>query len=133
MSRNGNPWDNAAGESFMKTLKYEEVHRKNTGIWLRRGPRLARFWRKSTTRNAFTPPSATCLRWKKNYFAGKFRSPHLYQLACVPEKPRRERRGDSAYPTAGVAVDQTYTVQNHRMRVVTLDLNRLWTEIAQSR
>jgi putative transposase len=27
MSRNGNPWDNAACESFMKTLKYEEVLR----------------------------------------------------------------------------------------------------------
>jgi putative transposase len=27
MSRNGNPWGNAACESFMKTLKYEEVHR----------------------------------------------------------------------------------------------------------
>ncbi|MGA3327178.1 MAG: IS3 family transposase [Terriglobia bacterium] len=27
MSRKGNPWDNAAGESFMKTLKYEEVYR----------------------------------------------------------------------------------------------------------
>jgi transposase InsO family protein len=27
MSRQGNPWDNAACESFMKTLKYEEVHR----------------------------------------------------------------------------------------------------------
>jgi putative transposase len=27
MSRRGNPWDNAACESFMKTLKYEEVHR----------------------------------------------------------------------------------------------------------
>src|SRR5208282_3151328 len=24
MSRKGNPWDNAASESFMKTLKYEE-------------------------------------------------------------------------------------------------------------
>jgi len=28
MSRKGNPWDNAACESFMKTLKYEEVLRK---------------------------------------------------------------------------------------------------------
>ena len=28
MSRKGNPWDNAACESFMKTLKYEEVHRR---------------------------------------------------------------------------------------------------------
>lgn len=27
MSRSGNPWDNAACESFMKTLKYEEVYR----------------------------------------------------------------------------------------------------------
>jgi putative transposase len=27
MSRKGNPWDNAAVESFMKTLKYEEVLR----------------------------------------------------------------------------------------------------------
>ena len=27
MSRKGNPWDNAACESFMKSLKYEEVHR----------------------------------------------------------------------------------------------------------
>lgn len=27
MSRRGNPWDNAACESFMKTLKYEEVFR----------------------------------------------------------------------------------------------------------
>ena len=27
MSRKGNPWDNAACESFMKTLKYEELFR----------------------------------------------------------------------------------------------------------
>ena len=27
MSRTGNPWDHAAGESFMKTLKCEEVYR----------------------------------------------------------------------------------------------------------
>jgi hypothetical protein len=27
MSRKGNPWDNAACESFMKTLKYEDAHR----------------------------------------------------------------------------------------------------------
>jgi transposase InsO family protein len=29
MSRKGNPWDNAACESFMKTLKYEEVLRQD--------------------------------------------------------------------------------------------------------
>ncbi len=27
MSRTGNPWDNAACQLFMKTLKYEEVYR----------------------------------------------------------------------------------------------------------
>ena len=27
MSRKASPWDNAARESFMKTLKYEEIHR----------------------------------------------------------------------------------------------------------
>jgi transposase InsO family protein len=27
MSRKGHPWDNAACESFMKTLQYEQVHR----------------------------------------------------------------------------------------------------------
>jgi transposase InsO family protein len=33
MSRKGNPWDNAACESFMKTLKYEEVHRNEYRDW----------------------------------------------------------------------------------------------------
>ncbi len=31
MSRKGNPWDNAACESFIKTLKYEEVYRTEYG------------------------------------------------------------------------------------------------------
>jgi transposase InsO family protein len=29
MSRKANPYDNAMAESFMKTLKYEEVYREN--------------------------------------------------------------------------------------------------------
>ena len=33
MSRKGNPWDNAACESFMKTLKYEEVFRQEYRDW----------------------------------------------------------------------------------------------------
>jgi len=31
MSRKGNPWDNATCESFLKTLKYEEVYRTEYG------------------------------------------------------------------------------------------------------
>jgi transposase InsO family protein len=37
MSRRGNPYDNAACESFMKTLKYEEVYRRNTATCRRPG------------------------------------------------------------------------------------------------
>ena len=33
MSRKGNPYDNAAMESFMKTLKYNEVYLKNYETW----------------------------------------------------------------------------------------------------
>jgi transposase InsO family protein len=29
MSRKGNPYDNATAESFMKTLKYEQVYRED--------------------------------------------------------------------------------------------------------
>ena len=62
MSRKGNPWDNAACESFMKTLKYEEVTETNTGIWPKHEVKSAHFWRRSTTKNAFTPLSATYRR-----------------------------------------------------------------------
>ena len=43
MSRKGNPWDNASCESFMKTLKYEEVHRRNTAIGRTRVLRIGHF------------------------------------------------------------------------------------------
>ncbi|MYE07576.1 MAG: transposase [Oligoflexia bacterium] len=33
MSRKGNPYDNAAMESFMKTLKYNEIYLKNYETW----------------------------------------------------------------------------------------------------
>jgi transposase InsO family protein len=33
MSRQGNPWDNAAWESFMKTLQYAEVYRSEYRDW----------------------------------------------------------------------------------------------------
>jgi putative transposase len=43
MSRKGNPWDNAACESFMKTLKYEEVHRSEYRDLLEARRSVARF------------------------------------------------------------------------------------------
>ena len=64
MSRKGNPWDNAACESFMKTLKYEEVFR-NEYRDLEEARRFASFWRKSITKNGFIPRSAMCRRSSK--------------------------------------------------------------------
>jgi putative transposase len=43
MSRKGNPWDNAACESFMKTLKHEEVHRTEYRNLAEARARIGRF------------------------------------------------------------------------------------------
>ena len=46
MSRKGNPWDNAACESFMKTLKYEEVLRNDYLDLAEARASIARFLKK---------------------------------------------------------------------------------------
>lgn len=46
MSRKGNPWDNAACESFMKTLKYEEVLRSDYRDLAEARASIARFLEK---------------------------------------------------------------------------------------
>src|SRR5437016_9005388 len=46
MSRKGNPWDNAACESFMKTLKYEEVYRTEYRNWADAHARIGEFLEK---------------------------------------------------------------------------------------
>ena len=46
MSRKGNPWDNAACESFMKTLKYEEVFRNEYRDLVEAKPSIERFLEK---------------------------------------------------------------------------------------
>jgi transposase InsO family protein len=43
MSRKGNPYDNAACESFMKTLKYEEVYRNEYRDFQEAQARLGEF------------------------------------------------------------------------------------------
>ncbi len=57
MSRSGNPYDNATCESFMKTLKYEEVYRQEYRnlVWMLAGPSNDSL-KKSTTANVFTRP-----------------------------------------------------------------------------
>jgi putative transposase len=70
MSRRGNPWDNAICESFMKTLKCEEVYRSEYRNLAEARARIGEFWRRSTTRSGCTrlwaisrlPSSNTCSR-----------------------------------------------------------------------
>jgi putative transposase len=62
MSRKGKPWENAACESFMKTLKYEEVHRNEYRDLNEARSTIRIFLEKITTRNVFTPRSAMCRR-----------------------------------------------------------------------
>jgi putative transposase len=66
MSRSGNPYDNAACESFMKTLKYEEFTGRSTGTWPKRGPRSNSSSKKSITAGDCTRPSATGRRSSSN-------------------------------------------------------------------
>ena len=55
MSRTGNPWDNAACESFMKTLKYEEVYRSEYRDLADAHARIGDFLEdRSTTRSGCT-------------------------------------------------------------------------------
>jgi transposase InsO family protein len=60
MSRKGNPNDNAACESFIQTLKQEEVYRHEIAISTTPAPASENFWSVSITANDFTRLSDTC-------------------------------------------------------------------------
>ena len=53
MARKGNPYDNAAAESFMKTLKYEEVYLWITRAWRMSSGGSPTFSKKSIIRSDF--------------------------------------------------------------------------------
>jgi len=66
MSRLATPYDNAQAESFIKTLKYEEVYRAEyRNLETSRKPRLGSgsSWRKSTTSSACIRRLAIVRRW----------------------------------------------------------------------
>jgi transposase InsO family protein len=46
MSRKASPWDNAACESFMKTLKYEEIYRTEYRNLIHARAAIGEFWEK---------------------------------------------------------------------------------------
>jgi transposase InsO family protein len=78
MSRKGNPWDNAACESFIKTLKYEEVYRNEyRDLADARVPRFSGSWRKSTTGSGCIRRWVTCRRQslKRTWRRRKIRRP----------------------------------------------------------
>jgi putative transposase len=54
MSRMENPYDNAACESFLKTLKYEEVYSNTYRNFNEARTSIQTFWSGSTIRNGFT-------------------------------------------------------------------------------
>jgi transposase InsO family protein len=62
MSRPGNPYDNAQCESFMKTLKYEEVYRNEYRDLTEARAQIGVFLERSTTKNVCTRRWATFLR-----------------------------------------------------------------------
>ncbi len=59
MSRRGNPYDNAYAESFIKTLKYEEVYLNDYETLAEASASIDRSSRMSITRSACTRRSAT--------------------------------------------------------------------------
>jgi 5-methylcytosine-specific restriction enzyme subunit McrC len=70
--------------------------------------------------------------YDRGYFAGKFRSPHLYQLLAYLRNTGKGTEGILLYPTAGVSIDQKYVLQDHPLRIATLDLDRDWQDISRS-
>jgi putative transposase len=66
LSRLATPYDNARAESFMKTLKYEEVYRTEYRDLEKPGLRSSSFWKKSTTSSVCIRRWAIVRRWSSN-------------------------------------------------------------------
>jgi 5-methylcytosine-specific restriction enzyme subunit McrC len=72
------------------------------------------------------------------FFADKLRSAHLYQLCAYlrnfEDSSGLDNRADGIllYPTAGTALDQSYRLHGHRVRIKTLDLNQPWRKIEEA-
>ena len=60
MSRKGNPYDNAKAESFMKTLKCEQVYLSEYDNLADAKAQIGHFWKPFTTRSGCIPAWATC-------------------------------------------------------------------------
>jgi len=76
MSRKGNPWDNAACESFMKTLKHEEVYRTE-------------YWNLIDARGRIGEFLEKVYNEKRLHSALDYRSPVQFESSLVPRTEAR--------------------------------------------
>ena len=88
MGRRGNPYDNATMESFMKTLKYEEIYPREYSTIDDVIRRLPRFIEESTISAGCTPRSGT----------GRLMSSSGFTLTPLP----RSKSAPSRCPQRGV-------------------------------
>ncbi len=79
MSRKANPYDNAKAESFMKTLKYEEVFREDYGDLSEAHTGIGRFLEQVYNQ-------------KRLHSALGYRPPAEFELRCGPTRPQRRDR-----------------------------------------
>jgi transposase InsO family protein len=77
MSRKGNPWDNAACESFMKTLKHEEVNRTEYRNLADARTRNGRFLE-------------SIYNDRRMHSSLSYQSPSEFERGLVPELPKKE-------------------------------------------
>lgn len=73
---------------------------------------------------------------RPRYNQQKLISPHLYQLYAYLQNqsgaPGQQLEGILLYPAAAQALDVRYSLGGHPVRIVTLDLNQPWPQIADS-
>jgi 5-methylcytosine-specific restriction enzyme subunit McrC len=73
--------------------------------------------------------------YQRRFFADKLRSAHLYQISAYLRNLESRAAPDGVadgillYPTAGVKLDQSYRLHNHRILIRTIDLNQPWPRI----
>jgi putative transposase len=77
MSRKGNPWDNAACESFMKTLKHEEVNRTEYRNLADARARVGRFLE-------------SIYNDRRMHSSLSYRSPNEFESSLTPGLPEKE-------------------------------------------
>jgi 5-methylcytosine-specific restriction enzyme subunit McrC len=73
--------------------------------------------------------------YQRHFFKDKLRSAHLYQLYAYLRNLENRGMPDAAadgillYPAVNVKLDQSYSLNNHNIRIATIDLCQPWRDI----